>query len=58
VIVTVLIGILIGVIILIPSFYYLFAVFKLPYPVPGRRKPSPPAKKQDAAQEQAQAVRS
>jgi cytochrome d ubiquinol oxidase subunit II len=27
-----------GMLILLPSLYYLFAVFKLPYPVPGRRK--------------------
>jgi cytochrome bd ubiquinol oxidase subunit II len=38
VIITLLIGIGLGLIILIPSLYYLFAVFKLPYPVPGRRK--------------------
>lgn len=38
VIVTLLIAIVIGLIILLPSLYYLFSVFKLPYPVPGLRK--------------------
>ncbi len=38
VIVTLLIGIGIGLLILIPSLYYLFAVFKLPYPIPGVRR--------------------
>ncbi|GCF08896.1 cytochrome d ubiquinol oxidase subunit II [Dictyobacter arantiisoli] len=33
-----LVGIVIGLIILLPSLYYLFSVFKLPYPVPGLRK--------------------
>jgi cytochrome bd ubiquinol oxidase subunit II len=37
VIVTLLIGIGIGLLILIPSLYYLFSVFKLPYPAPGIR---------------------
>lgn len=38
VIITLLISIACGMIILLPSLYYLFSVFKLPYPVPGLRK--------------------
>ncbi len=38
VIMTLLIAIACGMIILLPSLYYLFSVFKLPYPIPGRRK--------------------
>lgn len=38
VIVALLIAIGIGLIILLPSLYYLFSVFKLPYPVPGLRR--------------------
>lgn len=37
VIITLLIAILIGMLILIPSLYYLFSVFKLSYPAPGLR---------------------
>jgi cytochrome d ubiquinol oxidase subunit II len=37
VILTLLIGIACGMAILLPSLYYLFSVFKLPYPVPGLR---------------------
>lgn len=37
VIITLLVAILIGMLILIPSLYYLFSVFKLPYPIPGLR---------------------
>jgi cytochrome bd ubiquinol oxidase subunit II len=33
-----LIGTLIGMALLLPSLYYLFSVFKLPYPVPGMKK--------------------
>lgn len=32
------ISVLVGLVVLIPSLYYLFSVFKLPYPVPGLRK--------------------
>jgi cytochrome bd ubiquinol oxidase subunit II len=35
---TLLVCVAIGMVILIPSLYYLFSVFKLPYPVPGLRK--------------------
>lgn len=38
VIVTLLVAIGLGLLILLPSLYYLFSVFKLPYPVPGLRK--------------------
>ena len=38
VILTLIIAIACGMVILIPSLYYLFSVFKLPYPVPGLRK--------------------
>jgi cytochrome d ubiquinol oxidase subunit II len=37
VIIVLLIAILIGMLILIPSLYFLFSVFKLPYPIPGLR---------------------
>ncbi|GHO83028.1 cytochrome d ubiquinol oxidase subunit II [Dictyobacter formicarum] len=33
-----LIGIVCGLVILLPSLYYLFSVFKLPYPIPGLRR--------------------
>ena len=38
VIVILLVGLALGMVILIPSLYFLFAVFKLPYPVPGLRQ--------------------
>lgn len=38
VIVILLIAIAIGLVILLPSLYYLFSVFKLPYPAPGMRR--------------------
>ncbi|HEX4206650.1 MAG TPA: cytochrome d ubiquinol oxidase subunit II [Ktedonobacteraceae bacterium] len=37
VIITLLICVAVGLVILLPSLYYLFSVFKLPYPVPGLR---------------------
>ncbi len=43
VILTVLIATACGMLILLPSLYYLFAVFKLPYPVPGLRKNAIPS---------------
>ncbi|GCE06236.1 cytochrome d ubiquinol oxidase subunit II [Dictyobacter aurantiacus] len=39
VITTLIIGIVCGLVILLPSLYYLFSVFKLPYPIPGLRRP-------------------
>ncbi len=46
VIIAVLIGFVCGLVILIPSLYYLFSVFKLPYPAPGLQKKNqePPQK--------------
>lgn len=38
-----LVGTLVGMLLLLPSLYYLFSVFKLPYPAPGtQKKPDPP----------------
>jgi cytochrome d ubiquinol oxidase subunit II len=33
-----LIGTIIGMVLLLPSLYYLFSVFKLPYPAPGKEE--------------------
>ena len=35
-----LIGTIIGMVLLLPSLYYLFSVFKLPYPAPGKEEPA------------------
>jgi cytochrome d ubiquinol oxidase subunit II len=48
VLVILLISIGIGLLILIPSLYYLFSVFKLPYPAPGVKHPNEPKAQEKA----------
>jgi cytochrome bd ubiquinol oxidase subunit II len=42
-----LVGTIIGMVLLLPSLYYLFSVFKLPYPAPGKEE-EPGAAKNDS----------
>ncbi len=54
VITTLLIGLACGMVIVLPSLYYLFSVFKLPYPVPGLRRKAAEQDKQSGEEEKEQ----